>query len=55
MKYSATTVLAMATAVLGGSSMSAPSNGTVTYTTETVTALTTYCPEATQITQAGVT
>jgi len=55
MKYSAATVLAMATAVLGGSSMSMPANATVTYTTETVTAFTTYCPEATQITQDGTT
>ncbi|CAK7567199.1 MAG: hypothetical protein SEPTF4163_005161 [Sporothrix epigloea] len=47
MKFSAASVLALATAA------SAASN--VSYTTEIVTALTTYCPESTLLTHNGVT
>lgn len=46
MKFSAAIV-----AVAAAGAYAWPSN--VTYTTETVTALTTYCPEATQITHNG--
>ncbi|OAA68121.1 hypothetical protein SPI_00316 [Niveomyces insectorum RCEF 264] len=48
MQFSVATVLALATAVSAGIS-------NVTYTTEVVTALTTYCPEATTLTHNGKT
>lgn len=47
MKFSAATVLA---AVAGASAFE-----NVTYTTEVVTALTTFCPAATTLTHAGTT
>jgi hypothetical protein len=47
MKFSAAAVLAAAAGAHAWSN--------VTYTTEVVTALTTYCPEATQITHGGST
>lgn len=46
MKYSAASIIALATAA---------SASNVTYTTEVVTALTTYCPQATVLTHAGQT
>lgn len=49
MKYSVATVLAAAAAVQAGLASN------VTYTTEVVTALTTYCPAATVLTHAGTT
>ncbi|TPX18434.1 uncharacterized protein E0L32_011675 [Thyridium curvatum] len=47
MKFSVAAVAALAAGVSAGSN--------VTYTTEVVTALTTYCPEATKITHGGKT
>lgn len=47
MKSSVAAVLVAATGALAGSN--------VTYTTEIVTAITTYCPEATTLTHAGTT
>jgi len=47
MKFSAAAVLAVAAGAHAWSN--------VTYTTEVVTALTTYCPEATEITHGGTT
>ncbi|KAL1898791.1 hypothetical protein Sste5346_003198 [Sporothrix stenoceras] len=47
MKFSVASILALATAVSAGQN--------VTYTTEVVTALTTYCPEATTLTHNGKT
>jgi hypothetical protein len=47
MKFSVASILALATAVSAGQN--------VTYTTEVVTALTTYCPEATVLTHNGKT
>ncbi|KAF3761114.1 hypothetical protein M406DRAFT_225099, partial [Cryphonectria parasitica EP155] len=51
MQYSVAAVLAAA--VAGTHAFSSASN--VSYTTEVVTALTTYCPEATVLTHAGTT
>lgn len=51
MQYSVVAVLAAVAGVKAG--IVASSN--VTYTTEVVTALTTYCPEATVLTHAGTT
>lgn len=48
MKFAAA-LLALAVGVM------AASNDTVTYTTEVVTAITTYCPEATEVTYGGST
>lgn len=53
MQYSAAIVLAAVAGVQAGAWASGSSN--VTYTTEVVTALTTYCPEATVLTHAGTT
>jgi hypothetical protein len=50
MKYSFAALALAATGALAGWD-----NGTVAYTTEIVTALTTYCPASTQITQGGKT
>ncbi|TLS24916.1 hypothetical protein PpBr36_08407 [Pyricularia pennisetigena] len=52
MQFSVAAVLAFAAA---GVSASAFNNGTQVYVTEVVTALTTYCPVATQITAGGKT
>jgi len=46
-------VIAATAAIVAG--VSATSNGTVHYTTEVVTAYTTYCPAATEITHGDVT
>lgn len=50
MKFTVAAVLALATGALAGYK-----NETVAYTTEVVTALTTYCPEATTLTHNGQT
>jgi hypothetical protein len=52
MKYSFAALAFAATALAG---KWPASNGTVAYTTEIVTALTTYCPEATTLTHEGKT
>jgi len=53
MKFSAAAVLALVAAVSAGQYPA--KNETVVYTTEVVTALTTYCPEATTLTHNGKT
>jgi hypothetical protein len=49
------TVAVLATGVSAGVAQWPSQNGTVAYTTEVVTALTTYCPAATQLTHNGKT
>lgn len=53
MQYSAVALLAAAAGAKAALTASAPSN--VTYITEVVTAVTTFCPEATVLTHAGTT
>jgi hypothetical protein len=54
MQFSVIAVLAAATAVSAGS-YGYPAPGNVTYTTEVVTAYTTYCPEPTTLTHGDKT
>lgn len=54
MRYSATAVAAAAL-VAGANATYGNSTGPVQYTTEVVTAFTTYCPSPTQLTHGGVT
>lgn len=55
MQYSFAAVLAAVAGVQAGVQAGAWPPSNVTYTTEVVTALTTYCPEATVLTHAGTT